>query len=62
MPVSGLRQGMAVIGLSSSRRLDGIAAILAATAVGNAGLLALLAKDSPVSDAARSLKRDMERT
>ena len=43
------------------RRLDGIAAILAATAVGNAGLLALLAEDSPVSDAARSLKRDMER-
>jgi hypothetical protein len=43
------------------RRLDGIAAILAATAVGNAGLLALLAEDFPVSDAARSLKRDMER-
>ena len=43
------------------KRLDGIAAILAATAVGNAGLLALLAEDSPVSDAARSLKRDLER-
>jgi SNF2-related domain/Helicase conserved C-terminal domain len=43
------------------RRLDGIAAILAATAVGHAGLLALLAEDFPVSDAARSLKRDMER-
>jgi hypothetical protein len=43
------------------KRLDGIAAILATTAVGNAGLLALLAEDSPVSDAARSLKRDMER-
>ncbi len=43
------------------RRLDGIAAILAATAVGNAGLLALLAEDFPVSEAARSLKRDMER-
>jgi hypothetical protein len=43
------------------RRLDGIAAILAATAVGHAALLALLAEDAPVSDAARSLKRDMER-
>jgi superfamily II DNA or RNA helicase len=43
------------------KRLDGIAAILAATAVRNAGLLALLAEDSLVSDAARSLKRDMER-
>jgi SNF2-related domain/Helicase conserved C-terminal domain len=43
------------------KRLDGIAAILGATAVGNAGLLALLAEDSPVSDAARSLKRDLER-
>ncbi|MGD0701352.1 MAG: SNF2-related protein, partial [Trebonia sp.] len=42
------------------KRLDGIAAILAATAVRNDGLLALLAEDSPVSDAARSLKRDME--
>jgi hypothetical protein len=43
------------------KRLDGVAAILAATAVRNAGLLALLAEDAPVSDAARSLKRDMER-
>ena len=43
------------------KRLDGIAAILAATAVRDAGLLALLAEDSPVSDAARSLKRDLER-
>jgi superfamily II DNA or RNA helicase len=43
------------------RRLDGIAAILAATAVRDAGLLALLAEDSSVSDAARSLKREMER-
>ena len=43
------------------KRLDGIAAILATTAVGNAGLLALLAEDSPISDAARSLKGDMER-
>ena len=43
------------------KRLDGIAAILAATAVRNAGLLALLAEDAAVSDAARSLKRDMAR-
>jgi SNF2-related domain/Helicase conserved C-terminal domain len=43
------------------KRLDGIAAILAATAVRDAGLLALLAEGSSVSDAARSLKREMER-
>jgi SNF2-related domain/Helicase conserved C-terminal domain len=43
------------------KRLDGIAAILAATAVRDAGLLALLAEDSSISDAARSLKREMER-
>jgi hypothetical protein len=43
------------------KRLDGIAAILAATAVRDTGLLALLAEDSSVSDAARSLKREMER-
>jgi hypothetical protein len=38
------------------KRLDGIATILATTAVRDAGLLALLAEDSAVSDAARSLK------
>ena len=43
------------------KRLDGIAAILAATAVRDAGLLALLAEDSGVSDAARSLKQEMAR-
>ncbi|HLK76663.1 MAG TPA: DEAD/DEAH box helicase [Streptosporangiaceae bacterium] len=43
------------------RRLDGIAAILATTAVRDAGLLALLAEDSGVSDAARSLKLEMVR-
>jgi hypothetical protein len=42
------------------KRLDGIAAILATTAVRDAGLLALLAEDTNVSDAARSLKRQME--
>jgi SNF2-related domain/Helicase conserved C-terminal domain len=41
------------------KRLDGIATILATTAVRDAGLLALLAEDAAVSDAARSLKRDM---
>ncbi|HTU04875.1 MAG TPA: SNF2-related protein, partial [Trebonia sp.] len=43
------------------KRLDGIAAILATTAVQDAGLLALLAEDADVSDAARSLKREMQR-
>ena len=43
------------------KRLDGIAAILAATAVQDAGLLTLLAEGSDVSDAARSLKREMLR-
>ena len=43
------------------KRLDGVAAILAATAVQDAGLLALLAEDSGVSEAARSLKREMLR-
>ncbi|HEX6450338.1 MAG TPA: DEAD/DEAH box helicase [Trebonia sp.] len=43
------------------KRLDGIAAILAATAVRDAGLLALLAEDASVSDAARSLQREMMR-
>jgi superfamily II DNA or RNA helicase len=43
------------------KRLDGIATILATTAVRDAGLLALLSDDSAVSDAARSLKRQMVR-
>ncbi|MGH3193376.1 MAG: DEAD/DEAH box helicase [Streptosporangiaceae bacterium] len=43
------------------KRLDGIATILATTAVRDAGLLALLAEDSGVSDAARSLKLEMLR-
>jgi SNF2-related domain/Helicase conserved C-terminal domain len=43
------------------KRVEGLAAILAATAVQDAGLLALLAEDSSVSDAARSLKREIER-
>ena len=43
------------------KRLDGVAAILATTAVQDAGLMALLAEGSSVSDAARSLKREMLR-
>jgi SNF2-related domain/Helicase conserved C-terminal domain len=42
------------------KRLDGIAAILATTAVRDSGLLALLDEDARASDAARSLKRQME--
>ncbi|MFP5369567.1 MAG: DEAD/DEAH box helicase [Actinomycetes bacterium] len=41
------------------KRLDGIATILATTAVRDAGLMALLAEDAVVSDAARRLKRRM---
>ena len=43
------------------KRLDGIATILAKTAVRDSGLLALLAEDAVVSDAARSLTREMLR-
>jgi superfamily II DNA or RNA helicase len=43
------------------KRLDGIATILATTAVRDARLLALLAEDAVVSDAARSLKAEMLR-
>jgi hypothetical protein len=41
------------------KRLDGIATILAKTATRDTSLLALLADDAPVSDAARRLKREM---
>ncbi len=44
------------------KRLDGIATILAQTAVRDPALLALLAEDAVVSDAARALKRDMLRS
>ncbi|MCW2509291.1 MAG: helicase domain protein, partial [Modestobacter sp.] len=43
------------------KRLDGIATILAKTAVRDPALLALLAGDAAVSDVPRSLKRDMLR-
>ena len=41
------------------KRLDGVATILAKTAARDTSLLALLAEDAVVSDAARSLKRTM---
>src|SRR5690606_31627241 len=41
------------------KRLDGLATILAKTAARDTTLLALLAEDAEVSDAARSLKRKM---
>ncbi len=44
------------------KRLDGIATILAKTAARDTSLLSLLAEDAVVSDAARSLKREMLRT
>ncbi|HEY7052669.1 MAG TPA: DEAD/DEAH box helicase, partial [Mycobacterium sp.] len=44
------------------KRLDGIATILARTAVRDPKLLALLAEDAVVSDAVKSLKRDMLRS
>jgi len=43
------------------KRLDGVALILAQTAARDTSLLALLAEDAVVSDAARSLRRDMLR-
>ena len=43
------------------KRLDGVATILAKTAARDTSLLALLAEDAVVSDAARSLKREMLR-
>jgi superfamily II DNA or RNA helicase len=41
------------------KRLDGVATILAKTAARDTSLLALLAEDAEMSDAARLLKRDM---
>ncbi len=41
------------------KRLDGVATILAKTAARDTSLLALLAEDAVVSDAAKSLKREM---
>jgi hypothetical protein len=41
------------------KRLDGVATILAKTAVRDTGLLALLAEDAVVTEASRALKREM---
>ena len=41
------------------KRLDGVATILAKTAARDTSLLALLAEDAVVSDAAKALKREM---
>ncbi|GAA0221178.1 hypothetical protein GCM10009539_02980 [Cryptosporangium japonicum] len=49
-------------GAEQLKRLDGIAQILATTAVRDTELMALLAEDAVVSDATRSLKREMLRT
>ncbi|SDD30186.1 Superfamily II DNA or RNA helicase, SNF2 family [Geodermatophilus telluris] len=43
------------------KRLDGVATVLATTAVRDAGLLALLGEDAVVTDAARSLRREILR-
>jgi superfamily II DNA or RNA helicase len=43
------------------KRLDGIATILAKTAARDTSLLSLLAEDAVISDAAKSLRRDMLR-
>ena len=44
------------------KRLDGVATILAKSAARDTSLLMLLAEDAVVSDAARSLRRDMLRS
>ena len=59
--VSGKQTGSQTRRLGQLKRLDGIATILAKTAVRDPALLALLAEDAVVSDAARLLKRDMLR-
>jgi superfamily II DNA or RNA helicase len=46
-------------GSDQLKRLDGIATILAKTAVRDSELMALLADDAPVSDETRLVKRDM---
>ncbi|HEX8094478.1 MAG TPA: DEAD/DEAH box helicase [Jatrophihabitans sp.] len=59
--VQGKQAGSQASRAERLKRLDGIATILAKTAVRDPALLALLAEDAVVSDAARSLKRDMLR-
>ena len=57
--VQGKQAGTEASRAEQLKRLDGIATILAKTAVRDPALLALLAEDAVVSDAARSLKREM---
>jgi hypothetical protein len=59
--VRGERRSSQVHRVEQIKRLDGIATILAKTAVRDPALLALLAEDAVVSDATRSLKREMLR-
>ena len=59
--VRGEESGSDTFRAKQLKRLDGIATILAKTAVRDPALLALLAEDAVVTDAARSLKRDMLR-
>ncbi len=60
--VQGRQTGSQASRTEQLKRLDGIATILATTAVREPMLLALLAEDAVVSDAARLLKRDMLRS
>ena len=57
--VQGRQTGSQASRAEQLKRLDGIATILAKTAVRDPRLLALLAEDAVVSDAARLLKRKM---
>jgi hypothetical protein len=59
--VSGRQTGSQSRRVGQLKRLDGIAQALAKTAVRDPALLALLAEDAVVSNAARSLKREMLR-
>ncbi len=59
--VQGSQSGNANHRAEQLKRLDGIATILAKTAVRDPGLLALLADDVPVGDAVKALRREMLR-
>ena len=60
--VQAERSGSQTRRVEQLKRLDGIATILAKTAVRDPGLLALLAEDALVSDPARALQREMQRS
>ena len=60
--MQGERAGSQTHRAGQKRRLDGIATILATTAVRDPTLLALLSEDAVITDAARLVKRDMLRT